>query len=191
MPAPSPGCLTTRHLTLFGAIVQWFARHEVLMDDVMSKVSGASRADIMLLSRRLDFGARREAMLDLLRHHGIPMDQLDRLCAYLVVPYTHMPLRHDIAHSVWRHGKQAESIQPNWILNLPPTITPVTDDPDRTGERRITRDDSELTYSIQDLVDIEDILAENHRAMRVFLAEAGLLPADDVAPQDAHHRTGQ
>jgi hypothetical protein len=32
----------------------------------------------MLLTRRLDFNAKREALLILLRHHGTPKDRFDR-----------------------------------------------------------------------------------------------------------------
>ncbi|GEM_PF-1088435 len=178
MPEPLNGCLTGQHLRLFGSIVHWFARHEILIEDVMSAVSGASRADVMLLTRRLDFNAKREALLDLLRHHHTPIDKFDRICAYLLVPHTQMPLRRDIVHSTWRQGRHLEYIQPNWILNLPTTIRPVSDDLDEPSERQMPRDDRELTYSIKDLEDIEGILAENHRAMSELLGQAGLLPHD-------------
>ncbi|WER50617.1 hypothetical protein CupriaWKF_30030 [Cupriavidus sp. WKF15] len=129
----------------------------------------------MLLTRRLDFGGRREALLDVLRHHGTPMDQFDCICGYPLVPHTHMPLWHDIVHSAWRCGRLAESIQPNWILNLPSTITAVTDDPYRPSEQEMTRDDREFTYSVDDLEDIVRLLADNHGAMSKYPGEAGLL----------------
>ncbi|WP_019448217.1 hypothetical protein [Cupriavidus sp. BIS7] len=186
MPERSEDCLTEQHLRLFGGIVHWFARHEILMEDVMSAVSGASRADVMLLTRRLDFNAKREALLDLLRHHGTPVDKFDRICAYLLVPHTQMSLWRDIAHSTWRPGRHLELIQPNWILNLPATIRPITDDLDEPSERQMSRDDRELTYSIQDLQDVEGILAANYRALSEFLHEAGLLPAASGGRQAAH-----
>jgi hypothetical protein len=179
MPDASRLPLTDRHLFLFGSIIHWFARYEGTMEAVMSAVCGASHADVMLLTRRLDFGARREALLDLLRRHGTPMDRLDRICAHLLVPHTHMPLWRDIVHSAWRSGRHPESVQPNWILNLPSTITAVTEDLDRPSEQQIVRDDREFTYSIEDLRDIERLLAENHRAMSKFLHESGLLPPAD------------
>ncbi len=48
--------LTDRHLFLFGPLVHWFARCEATMDAPISAVCGASHADVMLLTCRLDFG---------------------------------------------------------------------------------------------------------------------------------------
>uniref|UniRef100_UPI003F494DA1 hypothetical protein n=1 Tax=Cupriavidus yeoncheonensis TaxID=1462994 RepID=UPI003F494DA1 len=103
------------------------------------------------------------------------MDRFDRIGGYLLVLHTHMPPWHDIVHSAWRSGQLPESIQPNWILNLPSTNTAVTDDPYRPSEQEMTRDDHELTYSVDDLEDIVRLLADNHGAMSKYLGEAGLL----------------
>jgi hypothetical protein len=44
-------CLTERHLMLFGTIVHWFARYEVLMQQIIATVIGSHLADVMLLTR--------------------------------------------------------------------------------------------------------------------------------------------
>ncbi len=36
MSKGTPDCLTEQHLILFGKIIQWFARHEVLMEEIMA-----------------------------------------------------------------------------------------------------------------------------------------------------------
>jgi hypothetical protein len=69
----TPDCLTEQHLLLFGAIIQWFARHELLMQDIMATVAGSDTAAIMLLTRGLDFEGKRQALLDLLRHRAVPL----------------------------------------------------------------------------------------------------------------------
>ena len=48
-------CLTERHLLLFGTVIQWFARYEWLMQEVMATVAESDAGSIMLLTRGLDF----------------------------------------------------------------------------------------------------------------------------------------
>ncbi|GAB7540597.1 hypothetical protein [Cupriavidus sp. 8B] len=130
----SQDCLTPRHLQLFGAIVQWLARYELLMQTLMAKLAGSEIASAMLLTRRLDFGGKRQALLDLLRHRAHPLDQYDKICAYLLVPLTYTPLLYDITRSVWQPGAHAHLIQSDWIFRFPPGITPLRDDTILLGE---------------------------------------------------------
>jgi hypothetical protein len=116
MKEMSLDCLTERHLLLFGLIIQWFARYELLIQDVMATVSGSDLASVMLLIRDLDFSGKRRALLELLRHWTIPLNQFDRISDYLMVPHTLTPLRNNIAHSVWIASSPPDSIQPDWIL---------------------------------------------------------------------------
>jgi len=169
------GCLGSQHLQLFGAIVQWFARYEQLMRDVISSLTGADGTAVMLLTRRLDFGARREALLDLLRYRRVPLDQFDRIHAFLLVPHTHAQLLHDICHAGWAPGKPPGSLQPEWILNLPPTIAPLREVADQGGEASLLRDDGESAYSLDDLRAVVDVLASHHDALAAYLRQIGLL----------------
>jgi hypothetical protein len=93
MKEMSLDCLTERHLLLFGIIIQWFARYELLIQDVMATVVGSDLAAVILLTRDLDFSGKRRALLELLRHWTIPLNQFDRISAYLMVPHTLTPLR--------------------------------------------------------------------------------------------------
>ena len=72
MSAVVAGCLTERHLTLFGAIVQWFARHELLMQKIIATVIESDSAAVMLLTRDLTFGEKHRALLGLLHHRSVP-----------------------------------------------------------------------------------------------------------------------
>ena len=69
-----PSCLTEKHLTLFGVIVQWFARHELLMEQLMAHVAGTDNASPIALTRGLSLEGKRSALHDLLRHQPTWLD---------------------------------------------------------------------------------------------------------------------
>jgi hypothetical protein len=159
--------LTERHLLLFGTIMQWFAQYELLMQEVMAVIAGCDPAVIMLLTRGLDFSGKRRALLDLLRHRTVPVDRYDRISSYLVVPHTLTPLRNDIAHSVWRPGTSASGIQPDWLLRLPRGIKPL--------HGNDLPDENNVEYSLEDLNETVETLAENYERLSDYLREIGLL----------------
>jgi len=169
-------CLSERHLLLFGTIIQWFARYELLMQDIMAVVSGSDAASVMLLTRGLDFGGKRQALLDLLRHWTIPLDQFDRISEYLMVPHTLTPLRNHIAHSAWIVSPAQNSIQPDWILRPLPGIKPLRDDPSVPSEDFVERDEEKIAYTLDSLTETVEILAENHKSFSEYLREVGLIP---------------
>ncbi len=103
-------CLTERHLLLFGTIIHWFAGYERLILEISATVAGSDYAAVMLLTRGLDFEGKRKALLDLLRHRAVPLDQYDRVCEYLKIPQGLTQLRNDIAHSTWTAVRYS-----NWI----------------------------------------------------------------------------
>lgn len=168
-------CLTERHLLLFGTIIQWFARYELLMQEIMATVAGSDSACVMLLTRGLDFDGKRQALLDLLRHRVIPLDQFDRVNAFLIVPHTLTPLRNDIAHSAWISAPYPNSIQPDWILRLPPSVEPLRDNPNVPSGNLVERDEEKVAYSIDDLYEIVENLAANHARFSNYLHEVGLI----------------
>ena len=130
--------LTERHLLLFGTIVHWFARYELLIHKLMANVIGTDANSIMLLTRSLDFSAKRRALFDLLRRRAIPLDQFDRLNEFFTVPQTLAALRDDIEHSAWVPGPAA-SIQRDAILRTPRSIKPL-----HAGSARTRRGRSRL-----------------------------------------------
>jgi hypothetical protein len=175
MTENSLNCLTDRHLLLFGTIIHWFARYELLMQAVIANVAGSDLAAVMLVTRDLDFSKKHSVVLDLLRHRAIPIDQLDRVGHYLTIPRTRARLRNDIAHSTWILSESPHLIQPEWIFKLPPRIKPVRDDSDVPGEHYIERNEDQLAYSLDDLEEIVAALAENHRRFSEYLLEVGLI----------------
>ncbi|MGO4871027.1 MAG: hypothetical protein ACLPGW_10520 [Roseiarcus sp.] len=168
-------CLTPRHLQLFGTIMQWFARYELLMQDVMATVAGSDSAAVMLLTRRLDFADKRRVLLDLLRHRPVPMDQFDRVRAYLVIPHNLTPLRNNIAHAAWKPGLAPTGVQPNWILRIPPSVKPSRDDSTRPGTY-VEDNEDHIEYTLDDLGQIVESLAGNYTLFLAYLKGVDLVP---------------
>jgi hypothetical protein len=167
-------CLTPRHMQLFGTIVQWFARYELLMQDIMATIAGSDAAAIMLLTRHLDFAARRRVLFDLLHHRPVPMDQFDRIRGYLVIPHSLAPLRDNIAHSAWQPGLSATGVQPDWILRIPPSVKPARGDSASAGIY-VEDDQDRVEYTLDDLAQIVESLAGNYALFLAYLKEVNLV----------------
>lgn len=169
------GCLSEQHLLLFGAIIQWFAQYELLIQEVMATVAGADSASVILLTRSLDFSGKRLALLDLLRHWTIPLDQFDRVNGYLMIPHTFTPLWNDIAHSRWIPGESSSWIQPDWILCPPARVRALHYDPAAPSENFVERDEDKVAYSLDDLGEIVETLAGNYERFSNYLHEVELI----------------
>lgn len=163
-------CLTNQHLLLFGSIVQWYARYELLMQEIIATVAGSDSASIMLLTRGLDFTGKRRALFDLLRHRKFSLDQYDLIERYLMIPHTLTPLRNEIVHSTWAPVPSSNSIQPDWILRLPPGIRPFY------GEGFVEQQDDSIAYTLDDLGEAVERLAANYERFSDHLREVGLIP---------------
>jgi hypothetical protein len=160
-----PG-LTEQHLLLFGTIVQWFARYEVLMQEIMAAVSGADITSIKLLTVSIGFTAKRDALFRLLRHRAVPHDQVDQIQSYFQVIDTFVTLRNDIVHSAWVRGAPQNSIWPLWLTHGPlSAVTPLRDT--AVGN---------TTYSLDDLIEISRNIAVNHANLRAYVVGLGLTP---------------
>lgn len=177
-------CVTERHLLLFGTIIHWFARYERLMTEISAKVAGSNYAAVMLLTRGLDFEGKRKALLDLLRHREVPLDQYDRVCEYLKIPHGLTRLRNDIAHSTWTSVRYSNWIQPDWILQPPPRVKAWRNDSAVSGGEQVADEDDKIGYTINDLDEIVGILSANHIGFVNYLREVrlvALLPAESDA----------
>jgi hypothetical protein len=169
------GRLTERHLTLFGAIVHVYARYELLMQRIMAKAIGADGSAVILLTRTMTFTEKRGALLALLRHRRVPLDQIDVIRDYLKLPSRMRILCDDIRHSDWTAGATVDSIQPQWIFNNPRTIKPLHKTPDTSAEDFFEDDDDRAEYSLDELALIAQRLAENYRAFHDFVREVHLI----------------
>jgi len=168
-------CLTERHLTLFGTIVQWFAHHELLMQRIMAKVIGVDSAAVILLTRGLKFDDKRHTLLDLLRHRSVPLDQFDAVHNYLMIPNTLSRLCDDIEHSAWIAGPSLNSIQPDWVLRPLPTIKPMHKAADTRSGNFIEDYADRVEYTLDDLAEAVETLSKNYGLFSDYVREFGLI----------------
>jgi len=176
--------LTLRHLALFGAVVQWFARYETLMEAMMAAAAGCDVPAVMLLMRSQSFRGKRQTLLDLLRHRATPMDNFDRIRSYLAIPDNLARLRADICHCAWRGGAAPDGVQPNWILRVPPSVKPSHGESvkpshgeDAAPEAYVEDEDEQVEYTIDDLEQIVASLSENYALFSGYLKEIDFLAA--------------
>ncbi len=182
MNKTSDDCLTEKHLLLFGTIIRWFARYELLMLDLTAAVAGSDTSATMILTRNLGFRDKRLALIDLLRHLAIPLDQYHRIIDYLIVPNTFFSLRNDIAHSAWAKAPNPYSIQPVWIFRRQPGVKPLHGYPDGSDERYVECDEDKLDYSLDVLTDAVKTLADNYESFAAYLHQNQSLRRPSGAP---------
>ncbi len=175
MNKTSEDCLTERHLLLFASVIRWFARYELLMLELTAAVAGSDASAVMILTRNLDFGEKRQALIELLRHRAIPMDQFDRINKFLTVPNTFLSLRDDIAHSAWIQAESPYVIQPVWIFKRGPGVKPLHGAPDASHAQYVECDEDKVDYTLDVLDGAVKTLAENYESFSAYLQESLLL----------------
>lgn len=163
---------------LFGMIIQWFARHEVLMHEIMGAVSGADATSIKLLTTGLSFAVKRDALFNLLRHRSIPLDRIDQVQRYLEILHTFTPLRNDIAHSAWIEAKSENSIQPSWLSHgLMAAVKPVHDISE-PSKHFIEDYQDKIRYTLDDLKGIVENLKINCAHFQEYVTEVGFVSSN-------------
>jgi hypothetical protein len=177
MDTNTDGCLTEGHLMLFGTIVHWMARYEVLIQRIIAHVTGSQSSDVMLLTRDLTLGEKRLALLNLLRHRTVPHDQVDAIYGYLRIPETFRALSDDILHSTWAAGRSSSSIQPDWILRPKPTVKPVHGGAEGRAEDFQEDYDDQVEYSLDELAETAKTLRENYRLFFAYCRSIGMVGA--------------
>jgi hypothetical protein len=175
MNTVTSGRLSERHLTLFGAIVHCYARYELLMQRIMAQAIGADGSAVILLTRTMTFVEKRQALLALLRHRSVPLDQIDAIRDSLKLPSRMRVLCDDIRHSDWTAGVSKDSIQPAWIFNVSKTIKPLHRTADTSTDDFFEDDDDRAEYTLDELALIAQRLAENYAAFDNFLREVHLI----------------
>jgi hypothetical protein len=160
--------LTERHMLLFGTIVQWFARYERLMVEATARLAGVDSTSAALMTRELRFEEKRRAFLNILRYRKVPIDQYDRVCEYLRVPHALSALRDNIVHATWTAGRQANSVQPDWVLNAPANVQPSLGGVDAEF---IKGQDEKVGYTLDDLAEAARTLSLNYAALASYVKE--------------------
>jgi hypothetical protein len=169
--------ITDQHLVLFGSIVQCFAHHELLIQEIMATVSGADVTSIRLLTSGLSFTEKWSALFNLLRHRAVPFDQVDQIRRYLQMPRTYTALRDDITHSTWIEGVPRNAIQPLWLTHGPMTALKPVHDIAKGSKEFIEEYEDQITYTLDDLTEISENLAVNCAELRDYITKVDLVPA--------------
>ena len=180
MSKGTPDCITEQHLLLFGTLIQWFARHEVLMQEIMAAISGADVTSIKVLTSGLSFTGKRDALFNLLHHRAVPLDQIDQIQNYLEVLHTFTPLRNDIAHSVWIEGKPQNSIWPAWLKAGPRTAIKATHVLGEDPNAFIEDEEDKVTYTLDNLKETVGTLERNYADFQDYAAGIGLISTNAV-----------
>jgi hypothetical protein len=167
--------LTDQHLILFGRIIQWFARHEVLMQEIMATVSGADATSIKLMTNTLSFAEKRDALLNLLHHRAVQIGRIDRIREHLEVPHTFTALRDDIAHSMWIEGKPENLISPAWLTDGPLTAIKPLHDIGGNTQPFIEGYEDKVTYTLDELREIYENLKNNYVRFHEYSDEIGFV----------------
>lgn len=161
----SQDVLSEQHLRSFGAIVQSFAKYELTIQRAIAGLLRIDPSSAVLLTRELDFSQKRTALLSLVKERKFPDDCWDRIFAHLAIPYGRVQLRDQIVHATWRMSPEPHSIQPNWILRMPPGIEPAYREP--IGDT--------TSYSLDMLNQIATDLAGGHERFVAYLVEVGFI----------------
>ncbi|MBU6464254.1 MAG: hypothetical protein KGL35_11280 [Bradyrhizobium sp.] len=166
MKNPQGEILTDQLLVAFGALLQCFARYEITIERAIASILQTDVSNVAILIRHLDLMDKRAALLALLKSHSIPDDRWERIFAHLTVPASNIGLRNHIIHSTWMASPEPKSIQPNWILQLPPEIEPIS-----SGQK--FGDSS--SYTLEMLTDTADNLTRSHERFVECLVEYDLI----------------
>lgn len=167
--------ITDQHLVFFGSIVQLYARHEALMQEVMATVSGADVTSIRLLTTGFNFSEKEAALFNLLRHRVVPIDQIDQIRNYLQMPNTYLLLRNDIVHSTWTDALPKNAVRPLWLTHGQMEALKPVHDVDQGSKEFIEDYQDTVTYTLDDLREISENLAMNYTGFRDYITKVKLI----------------
>ncbi len=131
-----------RHLMAFGAVIQWFARHELLIQTTMAGIAGIDLGTAVVLTAGLSYAAKRDALLSLVNTTDLPDEIADTIRRYLDDLHRHNGLRNAIAHSMWVQGSRPGAIKPMRLIVRRGVGRPMglaEDEPDHTVEDLLGR----------------------------------------------------
>lgn len=158
-----PYPLTPDHFQAFGAIIQHFARHEYLMQCLISAIIKAPVTPISMLTVELGYRARREALLSLMKSKPLPKKQIERIETFLSTLNKRSGLRNAIAHQMWKEGIRPGSVRP-FGLSV------------RGGQVTMKgMSDNEEEYTVDKLIEIANELGRLYDKFSAYLEKEGLL----------------
>jgi hypothetical protein len=163
-----------QHLRIFGAIIQYFARLELLMTSIVAQLLQISMTDSMIMMAGVGYAAKRAALLSILENHDVPLDRKTKIIKFLDEFHKHNNLRNNIAHNSWLEGRRPNSIKPGLVIV-------------RGGKGRfIGVEDNEPDMTFEDFSVAMCELGNLYNAFLDYLEPIGLLTpieADEDAPK--------
>jgi hypothetical protein len=152
-------------LAAFGAVVQCFARVELLMQAMMAALTGADLDAVMLMTSSLSYSARRDALLSLVDGVDMAEARRDGLKARLGRIQRDGKLRNWIAHSTWKPGTRPGSIKPFQVQSRGGKMT------------ALGFDEAERDWTTAELIEIADDLGRAYNELAEYLHSEGFMDA--------------
>ncbi|HZU91152.1 MAG TPA: hypothetical protein VE993_18005, partial [Stellaceae bacterium] len=106
--------------------------------------------------------------LNILRYRKVEIGQYDRICEYLRVPHGLSALRDNIVHSTWTASREPNLVQPDWVLDLPPSVQPSLGG---TDAELIEGAEDKVGYTLDDLAEAARTLGANYAAFADYARE--------------------
>ena len=150
----------------FGAIIQWFACHELLMQMTMAGIMKSDLNAVLALTSGHGYAGKRDAFQSLLRVAHVPPEiDIEKLRGFVGEIHKHSSLRNKIAHCTWTPGTRPNSIKPTEMMV-------------RGGKAEFVGvDDDDTDYTEAELIQIANELTQLHHRFHAYLDETGLLAA--------------
>jgi hypothetical protein len=151
-----PYALTDEHFRVFGAIVQWFASFEKLIEINIHQISGGEAFGLTsLLMSQLGYKAKVDTLNSLLGMVRIGGDEKYNTAMKVIIAdfNKYSSLRNAIAHNTWTRGRPKDFVKPVYIST-------------RSGKAKIVGVHmNEKAYKIRELRVIEKALKDHHDAL--------------------------
>ncbi len=153
-----------QHLMAFGAIIQWFARYEFLMQAAMAGILGADLGSVVVVTAGLSYNGKRDALLSLTNLTDLAPEKGRQIKAHLDSMHKHSALRNAIAHSIWVPGSRDNAVKPMRIIT-------------KGGVgKTIGHDEGETDHTPEELLQAVSEIAVLYREFADYLISARIVP---------------
>lgn len=164
---------TSQHLMAFGAVIQWFARHEFLMQTAMAGITGMDLGPVAVLTAGLNYTAKRDALLSLIQATTVSEDKTQQIREYLDELHKYNALRNSIAHSLWVQGERANAIKPMRLVVRGGVV------------KLLGHAEGEQDFTAEELLQSASEIAGIYNRFLEFLIASKLIPESAVARNNA------
>ncbi|HEX2942786.1 MAG TPA: hypothetical protein VHO91_17180 [Rhodopila sp.] len=166
---------TGTHVLVIEMFIHWFTRFEDAMQQIMATVSGAEITSIRLLTERLSYAEKHDALFSLLRRRSVPGEQIRQLQEHLRVVHTFAPLRDDFDAAGWSDGQMPWTTWPAWLPHAADNGAIPVPDVITTATAVMEDQDNPVSYTPEDMQTIVRRLAASYAGLRQYATAMGLL----------------